>query len=279
MSFHLGKPILVMIVLSLVCAVGIALRPGKGERADLVLWVFADQHAQTYTVHRDKEGQTLVDHFRRKTGLAADVQLIADRAQNVRLVSIFMSGMKGPAVPDLVEIEIASIGKYFRPPADDVGFLPLNPYLENSGAREIDSLGAKGRKGWNARLKSDGKVYTHDGEKWVYNPGRSKPDMWIDRIIRSRFAPWSKGDVIFGVPHDVHPVALVYRHDLFMEAGIDLLKESSDPAKPLTWPRFQKLGLDFKKYWTSKGRPDRHPIELRTAGVDDLLVMLLQRHL
>src|SRR5688572_13400182 len=155
-----------MLVLAAICAVGIALRPGRGERGDLVLWVFADQHQRTYAVDRDDEGRTLIESFERKTGLTAESQLIADRAQNVRLVSIFMSGMKGPAVPDLVEIEIASVGKYFRPPVEDVGFLPLNSYLENSGAREIDSPGAKGGKGWNARLKADGKIYTHDGEKW-----------------------------------------------------------------------------------------------------------------
>jgi arabinosaccharide transport system substrate-binding protein len=277
MSFHLGKPILVMIILALLCAVGIAFRPGKGERADLVLWVFADAHYQTYA--GEESGTSLIKSFERKTGLGVDMQLIADKAENVRLVSIFMSGTKGPAVPDVVEIEISSVGKYFRPPVRDVGFLPLNSYLQNSGPREVASLDERGHRGWNARFKGDGRIYTHDGTRWVLNPNRTRPDMWIDRIIHSRFAPWSKGGVIFGVPHDVHPVGLVYRHDLFMEAGIDLLKESSDPQKPLTWPRFQELSLQFKRYWTSKGRPDRHPIELRTGGVDDLLVILLQRHL
>jgi arabinosaccharide transport system substrate-binding protein len=279
MSFHLGKPILVMIILAAICALGIALRPGDRSRADLVLWVFADAHYQTYCGDADASGRTLIESFEKRTGLSTDVQLIADRAQNVRLVSIFMSGMTGPAVPDLAEIEISSVGKYFRPPVKDVGWLPLNSYLENSGPREIASPAAPGHKGWNARLKSDGRIYTHDGSKWVYNPNRARPDMWIDRIIRTRFAPWSKGGVIFGVPHDVHPVGLVYRHDLFTEAGIDLLEESSNRDKPLTWPRFQELCLKFKTHWTRKGRPDRHPIELRTGGVDDLLVILLQRHL
>src|SRR6185503_391134 len=74
-SFHLGKPILVMLVLALMCGIGIALRPGKGERADLVLWVFADAHARTYRGDRTTTEPTLVDSFRQKTGMTADVQL------------------------------------------------------------------------------------------------------------------------------------------------------------------------------------------------------------
>ena len=44
----------------------------------------------------------------------------------------------------------------------------------------------------------------------------------MDKIVAARLAPWSKDGVIFGVPHDVHPVAIAYRDDLFREAGIDL---------------------------------------------------------
>src|SRR4051812_28868064 len=49
MSFHLGKPILVMLILAVVCAAGLALRPGKRrDGADLVVWVFAEVHQKTY---------------------------------------------------------------------------------------------------------------------------------------------------------------------------------------------------------------------------------------
>ena len=44
-----------------------------------------------------------------------------------------MSNAADSRLPDLVEVEIGSIGNYFRPPVDDVGFLPLNDYLEKSG--------------------------------------------------------------------------------------------------------------------------------------------------
>ncbi len=277
-SFHLGKPILVMLIVAGLCGGALLLRPGARPRGDLVLWVFAEAHAKTYGGDGSTSGPTLLDSFKKKTGLTAEMQVIFDRAENVRLVSMFMSDMKGPAVPDVAEVEIVSIGKFFRPPVSDVGFLPLNSYLEKTGIRQINSLDAPGQEGWKARLGADGGTYLYTGAQWSTAPG-VRPDAWIDRIVKSRLAPYTKDGLIFGVPHDVHPVGIAYRHDLFMEAGIDLMAESADAGHPLTWPRFQELCLRFKSYWKAHGQPNRHPIELRTGGVDDLLVILLQRHL
>ena len=90
-------------------------------------------------------------------------------------------------------------------------------------------------------------------------------------LVRSRFAPWSKGGVIFGVPHDVHPVTLTYRQDLFAEAGIDL-------APTRTWSEFHEKCLAFQAYWRRRGYVNRHAMELPLAAADDVIVMLLQRH-
>lgn len=279
MAFHLGKPIFVMLVVAATCGIVILLRPRAGARADLVVWVFSDPHRATYAGPSPAGGPSLVDDFRQRTGASVDVQLLFGRAQNVRLVSMFMAAMRGPTVPDLVEVEIGQVGKFFRPPIDDVGFLPLNKFLEQSGAREIPSIESPGRQGWNARLTTDGAIYSHDGARWALNPNRTNPDMWIDRILPTRFTPWTKKGVIFGVPHDVHPVGIAYRHDLFLDAGIDLLAESSAPGRPLTWARFQDLCLQFKRHWAAKGHRDRHPVELHAGNADDLLMILLQRGL
>jgi ABC-type glycerol-3-phosphate transport system substrate-binding protein len=91
-----------------------------------------------------------------------------------------------------------------------------------------------------------------------------------DKIIPSRLATWSKRGVAFGVPCDVHPVGIVYREDLFREAGVDL------PAAT-TWPAFQEACLRFQDYWRLKGVKDRHALELSRAKPDELLMMLQQR--
>src|SRR5258706_16235636 len=206
MSFHLGKPILVMLVLAVVCAAGLALRPGKHDRPDLLVWVFADIHLKTYQGDgRPTTQPTLVEQYRRRTGKRVGIELVATRSEDVRLVSMFMSDSR--EVPDVVELEISSVAKYFRPPTRDVGLLPLNDFLTRSG--------------------------------------------WMDKVLAARLAPWSKNGVIFGVPHDVHPVTLVYRDDLFREAGIDL------PAMK-TWPAFRAGCLKFQDFWRARGGKNRN---------------------
>src|SRR5690242_8021866 len=97
MSFHLGKPIGVMLVLTLVGGAGMAFRSGgRAPKSDLVLWVSAPQHKETYA--------GLVEPFRARTGTSVDVQYMATRSLDVRLLSLFMSDSRD--VPDLVEIEI-----------------------------------------------------------------------------------------------------------------------------------------------------------------------------
>src|SRR5690348_4895605 len=172
MQFHLGKAIGVMLILAAVSGTGLLLRPAQ-PRADLTLWVFAESHRAEY--------RRLLPAFRRSTGKSVRLDLVTVNALNVRLASLFMSPDTAEEIPDAAEIEINSIGRYFRPPVGQVGFLPLNRYLENSGFREIDSLAARGRKGWNARFRDDGRVYTFDGSRWVYNPDRTRPDAWNDR--------------------------------------------------------------------------------------------------
>lgn len=207
-------------------------------RASLMLWTFAEPHARTY---RDPisapDGQTmpsLADQFERRTGLSVSVNLMGQLGENVRLVSLIMSQAAGPRLPDLCEIEIDSIGQFLRPPKQDVGLLPLNDFLHQSG--------------------------------------------WGQRILAGRFAPWSKIDprtgerLIFGVPEDVHPVTITYRKDLFDQAGID-------PQQARTWDEFQNGCLEFQSYCAAHGRADARAIALSTHEPDELVEMLLQRHI
>ena len=217
MSFPLGKPILLMGVIALVAGAALALR-APGREKDLVLWVFADSHAETY--------RSIVGQFERDTGISVDIQFLSGRALPVRLETMFMSGTSGRPLPDVVELEIGWVGRFFRAPVHEVGFLPLNELLARGG--------------------------------------------WDQRIVQQRFAPWSKRGTIFGVPHDVHPVTITYRKDLFDEAGVDL-----ESAR--TWQDFQDKCLEFQRYWRSRGYAQRHALEAPRASADYLISMLLQR--
>ena len=214
MAFHLGKPILVMGAVALVCGAWIGFRPGDHVMAELTVWVFDDGHRRTYAGLAERHPKRV------------RVELIATRLLDVRLLSLFLSGSRD--VPDVVELEISSMAKYLRPPVGEVGLLPLNDFLARSG--------------------------------------------WADKLVRARLTPYSKEGVIFGVPHDVHPVSITYRHDLFTEAGIDL------PAMR-TWPEFRAACLRFQAYWRSRGVAYRHALELAESSPDQLIPLLLQRHL
>jgi arabinosaccharide transport system substrate-binding protein len=223
MSFPFGRAIAAMILCSLLTS-GLILSRRSPARPDLVLWVSADTHAKMYSGR-------LLNQFQHDTGKSVQLDLITQSALDVRLLSLFMfsagnAGQIDRSSPDLVEVEIGSIGKYFRPPVREVGFLPLNSYLRKSG--------------------------------------------WMDRIVKSRFSPWTKDGVIFGVPDDLHPCTLSYRKDLFDQAGVDLSTAG-------TWDELQSRCLVFQRYWADRGQK-RMALGLSSNAPDMLMVLLRQQH-
>ncbi len=126
--FHLGTPVLVMLGLSLMSGLIVAVR-SPPPQTDVHFWLYSEEHARAY---RD-----ILPAFTRRTGKTVGLDLIPQQSLNSRLVSLFMTGRTEGQLPDVVELEIADVGKFLRPPIDEVGLLPLNQYLERSGFLEI----------------------------------------------------------------------------------------------------------------------------------------------
>jgi arabinosaccharide transport system substrate-binding protein len=272
--FPLGRPAVVMLAVALACGGLLLLRPAP-RGADLTVWTFADAHADSH--------RRLAEQYTRATGRSVDVQVVPTVALNTRMIALFMSG-ESRGLPDAVELQMSTAGPYFRPPVDHVGLLPLNHYLETTGLREIADSGAPGWEGWHARSRADGKVYTFRGGRWTSDPSRARPDAWIDRIVPSRLAAWSKGGAIFGLPHDVHPVTLTYRHDLWWADPQTGRGPHLDPALAKTWAEFHEICLRFQAYWRGQvnathpnGYTDRRAMELFESSPDQLNCLLLQR--
>ncbi len=260
MPFTPGRPLLVLLVLALVSGAAVVLRPTP-PRATLNYWIFAEAHRHELT--------PILDGFTRERGLTYDLDLVTGSALGTRLESLFMSQARGPQVPELVNLEIHQVGRFFRPPADGMGMLDLTPYFETRGERRIATPADHGRKGWAAR-HAEGGIYVHDGSAWRLDPARTRGDTWKDRIIAARFTPWMKDGRIMGAPQDVHPMTITYREDLFRAAGVDL-------AACRTWPEFHRAGLSMQEYWRTKGVQPRHAMELFEVSCDLLQLMLLQR--
>ena len=87
---------------------------------------------------------------------------------------------------------------------------------------------------------------------------------YYDRIVKTRFAPYTNKGKIYGLPHDVHPVMLAYRRDLFEAAGIDV-------EQIKTWEDFVRVGQQI----TVPG--ERYMIELSDSGAHHYEMFLFQR--
>jgi arabinosaccharide transport system substrate-binding protein len=232
MPFPLGRPILVLFFAAIVSGLAILQRP-EAHRADLNLWTFSEPHASEYRDAVREPGSpplpSLADQFQQRSGRSVQIHLLGQSALDIRILSLFMSGATGSKLPDLCEIEIHSVGQYLRPPPEDIGLLPLNDFLEESGRR--------GRL-IPSRLETMSKFDTRTGQR-----------------------------LYFGIPDDIHPVTLTYRKDLFDAAGLD-------PEKCETWAEFQAC---CEKLQQSRG--GRHVLAVGVQNPDELMMMLLQRHI
>lgn len=63
---------------------------------------------------------------------------------------------------------------------------------------------------------------------WLASSGQ------LERLVPARVAPYTDRGRVYGIPHDVHPVMLAYRRDVFESEGVDI-------ASVATWDAFVRL--------------------------------------
>jgi arabinosaccharide transport system substrate-binding protein len=83
-------------------------------------------------------------------------------------------------------------------------------------------------------------------------------------MVQARFAPYTRRGHIFGLPHDVHPVQLAYRRDIFEREGVDV-------RRIRTWDDFIRVGRKL----TIPNR--RYMIEMSDSDGGNLETCLFQR--
>jgi arabinosaccharide transport system substrate-binding protein len=91
-----------------------------------------------------------------------------------------------------------------------------------------------------------------------------------ERMVASRFSKWESRGHLFAIPHDVHPVMLVYRADLVEALGLHV--EELD-----TWDAFAAAGQRVLKDLDGDGVIDRYMIDFPEGGGFGLLIVLRQR--
>jgi arabinosaccharide transport system substrate-binding protein len=206
---------------------------------------------------------------RRPAGLRADLVLWSfDEAH----VQVMRDGGHGPS---LVEQFMARTGR-------SVSLELMGEAAENIRLAEAFTSGPGGPRAPDVceiEIHSIGQFLRPPGEDIGLLPLNDflRRSEWGNRILASRFAAWSKVDrasgkrEIYGIPEDIHPVVIAYRKDLFDEAGIDL-------AAAKSWREFQAMGLAFQRYAAARGYGERRTMGLSSSAADEIVEMLLQRH-
>src|SRR5262245_56886463 len=90
------------------------------------------------------------------------------------------------------------------------------------------------------------------------------------RIVESRLSLWSTRGHVFALPHDVHPVMLMYRADLVESLGIDVRELD-------TWDDFVRVGKTVVKDLDGDGVPDRYMLDFPAAAAWGIQLLLLQQ--
>ena len=91
-----------------------------------------------------------------------------------------------------------------------------------------------------------------------------------ERLVESRLSLWSSRGHTFALPHDVHPVMLMYRADILESLGID-------PNAIETWDDFVALRSKVVKDLDGDGVIDRYLIDLPIGEAWGPEILLLQR--
>ncbi|TVR52172.1 MAG: extracellular solute-binding protein [Puniceicoccaceae bacterium] len=90
------------------------------------------------------------------------------------------------------------------------------------------------------------------------------------RMVWERFSIWSSRERIFAIPHDVHPMGLVYRRDIVESLGIDV-----DAIE--TWDDFLEAAHIITRDLTGNGVIDRYALDLPSDGNWALRGLLMQQ--
>ncbi len=98
---------------------------------------------------------------------------------------------------------------------------------------------------------------------------RIKEEELLEQVNAPSFSPWTSRGHIFGLPHDVHPVMLLYRADIVEAAGIDVTQIE-------TWDDFFRVMRPLIRRSDSGDRIDRYLLNISPATQNATEIMLLQ---
>src|SRR5439155_19413674 len=119
-GFPLGRAPALILVMFFVAAPFVLARP-QPFKGQIQYWTFAQTHYDEY-VERVKDFEKL------HPGVTVRVSKVQDTNLRDKLAAAFLSDTNAP---DLAEIEISHVGRFFQGRASDIGFLDLTDRLRS----------------------------------------------------------------------------------------------------------------------------------------------------
>ncbi len=92
----------------------------------------------------------------------------------------------------------------------------------------------------------------------------------IPFVTKGRISWTTVGGHVYGLPHDVHPVLLIWNNDLWSKAGVNV-------AKIKTWDEFFKDAVKLIKYEEKDGKPTHFALPSGNGGLGDMMWMIWQQ--
>ena len=215
--FAPGAIVFALLIMSGVSALAVLRGPERndGNKTTLEFWLFARTHGRFY--------EDIIPRFEElHPGVKINMRLSRLEPMSRRLQAAYLSQVGGP---DIIEMEIAQIGRFFAGPLESIGFLDLT---ERVKVEELDKL-----------------------------------------IVGQRFQPWSSRGRIFGIPHDVHPVVLVYNREVMDKHGVDIRSIE-------TWDEFEEVMIPVCADRDGDGQKEQYALELDASDHSRFHTLLLQ---
>lgn len=151
----------------------------------------------------------------------------------------------------------------------DVKLVAQNAFVETLQGAMRSKRGVPDIIEW---MIENNRILSSDPKKSFVHPLNDfvKESSVFNKVVPGRVAWVTYGDNVYGLPHDVHPVVLVYNDTLWQKVGVDV-------AKLNTWDEFFEASKKLIAEKDSNGKPLRYALPYSNNGLQSTKFMIWQQ--
>jgi arabinosaccharide transport system substrate-binding protein len=147
----------------------------------------------------------------------------------------------------------------------DIQLIAQDAYIQKLQAVMMDGKGVPDIIEW---MIENNQILNADPKKCLVTPLESFATPVFNAVPKGRVAFVKYGEHIYGLPHDVHPLVMIYNDTLWQAVGVDV-------AKIKTWDEFFEASKKLTKE-QKDGKPVHYALPSQNGGLGDTMWMLWQ---